>query len=32
MPYLPIFLFAAISAGAMFAWHLPWLSSRLFSS
>ncbi|THC45017.1 DUF1294 domain-containing protein [Massilia sp. Mn16-1_5] len=25
MPYLPILLFAAIYAGAMLAWNLPWL-------
>ena len=25
MPYLPIYLFAAIYAGAMLAWDLPWL-------
>jgi uncharacterized membrane protein YsdA (DUF1294 family) len=25
MPYLPILLFAAIYAGAMLAWDLPWL-------
>jgi uncharacterized membrane protein YsdA (DUF1294 family) len=25
MPYLPIFLFAALYAGAMLAWDLPWL-------
>jgi uncharacterized membrane protein YsdA (DUF1294 family) len=25
MPYLPIFLFAAIYAGAVLAWNLPWL-------
>jgi uncharacterized membrane protein YsdA (DUF1294 family) len=25
MPYLPIFLFAVLYAGAMLAWDLPWL-------
>jgi uncharacterized membrane protein YsdA (DUF1294 family) len=25
MPYLPIFLFAALYAAAMLAWDLPWL-------
>ena len=25
MPYLPIFLFAIMYAGAMLAWDLPWL-------
>ena len=25
MPYLPIFLFAILYAGAMLAWDLPWL-------
>jgi uncharacterized membrane protein YsdA (DUF1294 family) len=25
MPYLPILIFAAIYAGAMLAWDLPWL-------
>lgn len=25
MPYLPILLFAALYAGAMLAWDLPWL-------
>lgn len=25
MPYLPIFLFALVYAGAMLAWDLPWI-------
>ncbi|KQQ86835.1 DUF1294 domain-containing protein [Massilia sp. Leaf139] len=25
MPYLPLFLFAAVYGGAMLAWDLPWL-------